>query len=234
MRRILILGASSDIGFELTKQFLKKNYFVIAHYNKNDKGLKKIKSQNLFLFKFDLIKIKKFERFVKKNNIFNKVDIFISLTGYLKIKKISQVNAQDFLNHININYLSNFIITKKILDHMKRKKWGRILYASSIGTKFGGSNNSFVYSLSKFMNEFFPKPLKILTKNNILINTLKIGLTNTKLNKLDKKKNLNRRIKLIPLGRMATINEVVNYIIFLSSDKNTLISNEVINISGGE
>ena len=117
---------------------------------------------------------------------------------------------------------------------MKKKNWGRILYASSIGTKFGGSENSFVYSLSKFMNEFFPRPLRNLTKYNILINTLKIGLTDTKLNKVDKNKNMKKRIKLIPLARMATIKEVVKYIYFLSSNENTLITNEVINISGGE
>ena len=33
---------------------------------------------------------------------------------------------------------------------------------------------------------------------------------------------------------MATIKEVVKYIYFLSSNENTLITNEVINISGGE
>ena len=166
--------------------------------------------------------------------MFNKIDILVSLSGYLKIKKFSQVKIDDFLEHINVNYFSNFLITKKIIAHMKRNNWGRVLYASSIGTKFGGSDNSFVYSLSKFMNEFFPKPIKNLTKYNILFNTLKIGLTNTKLNKIDKNKNLKKRVKLIPLGRMATIREVVNYILFLTTNENTLISNEVINISGGE
>ena len=45
---------------------------------------------------------------------------------------------------------------------------------------------------------------------------------------------MKKRIKLIPLARMATIKEVVKYIYFLSSNENTLITNEVINISGGE
>ena len=84
------------------------------------------------------------------------------------------------------------------------------------------------------MNEFFPKPLRNLTKNNILINTLQIGLTDTKLNKVDKNKNMKKRISLIPLNRMAKIKEVIKYIYFLTSEENSLISNEVINISGGE
>ncbi len=234
MKKILILGASSDIGIELTKYFLVRNYKVVAHLNKNSKDLNKLNNKNLKLFKFDLIKIKEFERFVKKDNIFKDIDIFISLTGYLRLNKISQVKVKDFIDHFSVNYLSNFIVTQRIIQNMKKKNWGRILYASSIGTKFGGSENSFVYSLSKFMNEFFPRPLRNLTKYNILINTLKIGLTDTKLNKVDKNKNMKKRIKLIPLARMATIKEVVKYIYFLSSNENTLITNEVINISGGE
>ena len=96
MKKILILGASSDIGRELTKYFLVRNYKVVAHLNKNSKDLNKLNNKNLKLFKFDLIKIKEFERFVKKDNIFKDIDIFISLTGYLRLNKISQVKVKDF------------------------------------------------------------------------------------------------------------------------------------------
>ena len=234
MKKILILGASSDVGSELVKYYINNNFYVIAHCNKNSKKLKKIKSKNFKIIQFDLKKINNFEKFVKKDKIFNDIDIFVSLTGYLKIKKIKDVNVKDFNDHFNVNYLSNFVITQKIINFMIKKNWGRIVYASSIGTKFGGSNNSFVYSLSKFMNEFFPRPLRNLTKNNILINTLQVGLTDNKLNKIDKNKDMKKRISLIPLNRMAKIKEVIKYIYFLTSEENSLISNEVINISGGE
>lgn len=234
MKKVLILGASSDIGFSLTKKYLNRNYYVYAHYNKNVGKLRKLKKKNLKTINFDLTKINSFEKFVQKSEIFKNLDIFVSLTGYLKLKKIEKSKVKDFFDHINVNYLSNFIVTKKIVNSMKKKGEGRILYASSIGTKFGGSQNSFIYSLSKFMNEFFPRPYRNLTKNNILINTLQIGLTDTKLNKKDKTKDMKKRISLIPLSRMAKIEEVVNYIDFLTSEKNTLIANETINISGGE
>ena len=41
LKKILILGASSDIGKVVVKRFLKDNWNVTAHYNKNDK-LKKL------------------------------------------------------------------------------------------------------------------------------------------------------------------------------------------------
>ena len=117
---------------------------------------------------------------------------------------------------------------------MKKKKWGRVLLASSIGTKFGGGKLTFAYSVSKYLNEFFPSIYKDFYKYNIMINALKIGVTDTKLHFKDKNKNMKRRIKLIPINKMASTYEVAEYIYFLCSEKNTLITNQVINISGGE
>lgn len=54
------------------------------------------------------------------------------------------------------------------------------------------------------------------------------------MNKIDKTINFKKRIKLIPLSRVAKRSEVVSYIYFLTSEKNSLIANQVINISGGE
>ena len=67
-----------------------------------------------------------------------------------------------------------------------------------------------------------------------MINALKIGVTDTKLHFKDKNKNMKKRIKLIPINKMASTYEVAEYVYFLCSEKNTLITNQVINISGGE
>ncbi len=234
-KKILILGASSDIGIETVKYFLKKNWFVTAHFNKNKNQLSQIKSKKLKLIKFDLVKIKSFEKFIKKNsNEISNFDAFISLTGYMKLKKFHKILPSDLIDHFNVNYISNLLIIQKILDKMKKKKWGRILLASSIGTKFGGGNLTMPYSVSKHLNEFFPSIYKNYYKYNIMINALQIGVTDTKLHLKDKKKNMKKRIQLIPIKKMASTNEVAKYIYFLCSVENTLITNQIINISGGE
>ena len=84
------------------------------------------------------------------------------------------------------------------------------------------------------MNEFFPKYLREINYKNIIVNTLQIGLTNTKLIHKDKSKNLKKRIKLIPIKRMASTNEVSGYIFDFFKEENKLITNQTINISGGE
>ena len=233
-KKILILGASSDIGVKVTEKFLNKGWKVIAHYSKNYKNLNAIKDKNLKIFQFDLRNINKFENFVKKNFFFKDIDSFVSLTGYIKSQDFFEINFKSFYDHMNVNYFSNIIILKKILPYMEKKKFGRILLSSSTGVKFGGGQNSSLYSLSKFMNQFFFSVYKKFYKKNVLINTLQIGVTKTKIHFKTPNKNLKKRVKLIPIKRIASVNEVVNYIFFYSSENNTLTTNSIIDITGGE
>ena len=117
---------------------------------------------------------------------------------------------------------------------MIHNKWGRILLTSSIGTSFGGGDKTFLYSLSKFNNEFIPKIFRNKYARYILYNVLKIGVTDTKLHLKIPNKNLKKRINLIPIKRMATTQEVSEKIFSLASEENTLVHGQIINIAGGE
>ena len=119
---------------------------------------------------------------------------------------------------------------------MIRKKFGRILNCSSIGVKFGGGKKTYTYSFSKYASEFIPSDLKKLVKKNILINNLRIGVTDTNLHtKIRGKKNgLNKRVRMIPIKRMANIKEISLYINFLISENNSYQANQTISVSGGE
>ena len=233
-KKIFILGASSDIGYEVVKKFLEDGYVVIGHYHTNKKKLSKIKDSNFSLIKFNLKDINKFEKFIRKNKKLTSVSNFLSLTGYQNSSSIYNFKIKDFYNHINVNYLSNIIFLKYAHKFMLKNNFGRILLSSSIGTKFGGGINTYAYSISKFLNEFIPNEIRKGNRSNVLYNIIQIGLTDTKLLKIDKSKNLKTRIKLIPIKRMAKPLEVANYIYNILNESNSLITNQIINISGGE
>ena len=113
-KTVTILGASSDIGLDLTKKFLKLGYNVNAHYFSNKSKLKKIQSiyrENIRIFRFDLKNIYKWEKFIKKNNYLKRTDIFVSLTGYIDLSKFETFNLKSVYDHLNINYFSSIIIT---------------------------------------------------------------------------------------------------------------------------
>ena len=229
-KRALILGGSSDIGQEVAKYFYKKNWSVTIHYSgKNIKFLKKFKNFKVKFIKSDFIKSNNLSPFLK-----DKFDTVINLVGYINNKSFQKMNINDLINTFKVNTFLPTLIERNLLHGMIKNKWGRILNCSSIGVKFGGGENTYCYSFSKHALEFIPSVYKNLSKKNILINNLRIGVTDTKIHKKIKGKKLKSRIKLIPIGRIAKIQEIVNFIYSLSSEKNTYITGETLTIAGGE
>ena len=162
-----------------------ENWIVVAHFNKNSKKLnelKKIHNENIQLIKLDLKKINNLN-LKKYKKIIQDVDSFVSLTGFLKNNSFNKIDLKNLYDHLNVNFISNIYFINFIMKNMIKKRWGRILLSSSIGTKFGGGNSTYYYSLSKFMNEFIPSEFRRKYAKYILYNVLQIGVTDTKIHK---------------------------------------------------
>ena len=73
-----------------------------------------------------------------------------------------------------------------------------------------------------------------LAKDNILVNTVSPGFTKTELTKrILGEKGIKEVETQIPLGRLATPEEIALTILFLASDLNTYISGQDIVVDGG-
>ena len=229
MKKILILGGNSDIGLQLLKNLTnEENFKIHVHYNK--KFSKKNIQENIKLIKKDLSKINS----KNLNKVFdNNYDIIVNLVGYVSKQSFSNFSIKEVQKTILVNSLVPFMIIRNSLKNMSNNNYGRIINTSSIGVKFGGSINTFSYSLSKHLNEFMPSEIKKLSSKNILYNTVRIGVTDTKFHKKIKNKSIQKRIKLIPLKKMATTRDIAKYIFYLIVENN-FITNEIINITGGE
>ena len=236
-KRVLILGCSSDIGIEIAKIYLKNNFSILAHYYKGNKkffSLIRENQSNIKKIKFNFsTDNKKIENFFKKKDIL-KSDIMINALGEIFETNYEKLSLKDFDRSFKINAYPSIYATSVLGKKMAKKKWGRIVNLGSIGVKFGGGQRNFPYSISKFILEFFPSYTKKWVKQNVLINTIRVGATNTKIHKKLPKKNLKKRAELIPIKRMASSEEIARFIFFIGSNKNTYISHQVIPISGGE
>ncbi len=231
-KNILILGASSDLGISVTKLLIQKNWNVFAHCNANSNRLKKINSNKIKIIKINFLK-KNINNKIKKLKSF-KFDAFLNLVGFIDNKSFEKFDIDNLVKTLKVNSIIPLLIIKKIIKPMLKQKWGRIIQTSSIGVKFGGGKNTFNYSMSKHLNEFVPRDYKDWAKKGLLYNVLRIGTTNTKIHKKINKKNISKRVALIPQKRMAETIEVARYIEFLLSERNTYITGQILSISGGE
>ena len=87
-------------------------------------------------------------------------DILVSNAGYGKrIPDVSDISLEEFDFTMNINLRASFILVKGVVEHMKKQKWGRIIFMSSIAAQGGGINGC---------REFMIIPLKVQTREYVI------------------------------------------------------------------
>ncbi len=135
---------------------------------------------------------------------------------------------------LTINLESAIQIASLVSKSMIKKKSGKIINIGSIWSEISKSKRS-VYSASKAGLVGATRGIAIdLAKYNILVNSISPGFVNTSLTKKNLRKEEIKNIKKdIPLQKFANVDDIANYVIFLSSDLNTYMCGQNILIDGG-
>ena len=236
--RVLVTGANSDIGFEVCKKYLDSGHEVIGLYHKYSNYLDELilkYGENIKIYSVNLSHSDQLSEFIiNHKSSLSKVNVFIHLAAMRKCVEYDNLSAKDLIDHFATNVVSSVMLTQFLSRVMRKNSWGRFVIGSSIGVKFGGSSVTYAYSLSKHASEFFPNAYREWAKDNVFINAIRIGVTNTApVKALGKKKNKSRA-DLIPMKRFADPDEIANEIYHLGSINNTFITGQVITVSGGE
>jgi len=232
---ILVTGASSDIGLETIKLLLKKNDLVWGICKSNLSKLENLKKQypkNLFLSKYDFLQLDELNSYINELKKFkHRIKSFISLASIRNTVEYGKISISDLMEHYTVNTIPQVLTIQELGNTMSDHGYGRIVIGSSIGIKFGGSNSSYCYSLTKLASELLPKISKNWVASNVLSNVVRIGVTDTFSMRSE---DLSLRSNFIPIKRPANPNEIANFLVWLGSNENTYISHQIIPISGGE
>jgi len=237
MPSVFITGASSDIGLAIAKRYLDAGYHLFGHYRTENPALQALAEcyENVTLANGDFSTLESLEDFISENRArVHACDVLINVAGGFFAGGFQALNAETFFAAIKTNAWPTFRIIQEVAPHMQERGWGRIVNIGSIGVKFRGGSNSFNYAMSKHLVEFIPNDFKKWAADNVFINTLRVGVTNTKFHQRDPSKHLNDRAKMIPAARAASPEDIARAVYFYGSDQNGFATGETIAIAGGE
>jgi NAD(P)-dependent dehydrogenase (short-subunit alcohol dehydrogenase family) len=187
----------------------------------------------------------------KAVNRFDKIDILVhcaAIRGPVTTP-IIDLAEEDWKMVIDTNLNGSFLLAKAVAKNMvARGKPGKILLVASMGG-VKGMPGSAAYCASKFGVIGLVKTLALeLAKYKINVNAINPGAVATNLRdryhkemaeaeKIDieaaRQNDYQKQSAGIPLGRVATTEEIANLVLFLVSDQSSYITGEAINISGG-
>lgn len=131
---------------------------------------------------------------------------------------------------LNVNAIFN--TSKAVIPYMKKQKDGVILNTSSMVSIYG-QPSGVGYPASKFAVNGLTKSLaRELAQDNIRVNAVAPGITNTDMVASLPKEMIEPLIKTIPLGRIGEPRDIANAFLFLASDMASYITGVVLSVDG--
>lgn len=179
-----ITGASSGIGEEICKQLANKNFLIVLSARSEEK-LNAVKnelknSNEHLILPLDLENIQNESVLVDKVvNHFGRIDYLFNCGGLSQRAEAAETSIDVDRKIMEINYFGTVILTKAVLQQMRKQQSGHLIAISSIAGKFGFYLRS-AYSASKHaLHGFFESLLLEEAKNNISVTIACPGKINT-------------------------------------------------------
>lgn len=215
MKRVLLTGGSGEIGRAITLRFQQADYHLITPTRAE----------------LDLGQLTGIEELI---NDIPAVDAFIHCAGMNVPKPFTEIPVADFEQTLTVNAFAFFHLCQALVKQKKMKQNGHVLAISSIYGDISRKGR-FSYTASKYCLNGMVKNLALeLGPQRIKVNALAPGFVETSLTRRNNSaETIAQMQKAIPLGHLATVEDIAKIAYFLASEENSYINGQIIIADGG-
>lgn len=160
-------------------------------------------------------------------------DVLVNNAGITRDGLSFAMPMENWQDVINVNLTGPFVINQIVSYDMIHKKHGSIINMASISGVHGeaGQVN---YSASKAGLIGMTKALaKEIGKRKVRVNAVAPGFIETEMTEAVPEELRKEWLKIIPMNRAGSVEEVADVCLFLASDLSTYVTGQVIGVDGG-
>ncbi len=241
-KTIVITGGAGGLGSSMSK-LLAANGAVICIFDldtqKGEETVQEILSSGgkASFKKVDLVKENDWKAAMEEVLAeTGRVDVLVNNAGINIRKPIEEMTIDEWNTMMNVNTGSSFLGCKYAIPIMRRQGGGAIINTSSVCGLIGHKYTPEAYTATKGAVTLLTKAIAArYAKDGIRCNSIHPSTVDTPLVKEmfrdpEKKK---QRLEEVPLGRLATAEDVANAVLYLASEEAKFINGIALPIDGG-
>jgi 3-oxoacyl-[acyl-carrier protein] reductase len=228
-RIVLVTGGSRGIGLAVARRFAAAGDRVAVTYRSSDPP------EGLFGVKCDVTSSTDVDGAFKaiEEHFGGPVEVLVSNAGVNKDMLLLRMSEADFAGVIDANLTAAFRVVKRATQGMLRARRGRIILMSSVVGLLGSAGQA-NYAASKAGLVGFARSLaRELGSRSITVNVVAPGPVDTDMTAALGDKRLAELTAAVPLGRVATADEIAGTVLFLASPDAAYNTGAVIPVDGG-
>jgi 3-oxoacyl-[acyl-carrier protein] reductase len=241
-RVAVVTGASRGIGRAVAERLAQLGAHVVVNYVRDEVAANQVVSLvrengvDAIAVKADISTLSGAHDLVAQTIAhFQRLDFLICNAGIWEGAPVESMSESMWDRTLEINLKGTWTVCREAIPHMKDRRSGRIVVVSSTAGQRGEAYYS-NYAASKGGQISFAKALSTeLAPYGITVNAVAPGWVETELSG-EPLANAERRREIesaIPLGRVASADDIAWPIIFLCSEWARHITGEVLNVNGG-
>ena len=240
---ILLTGASSAIGSAIARNLAKKNISLALHYNHGSQRIRSLaeelvsKGCQTETFQCELTADNAPKELADRvNDRLGSPMVLINNAGAVFGREVLEnLSVDSWRQTFRLNAEVPFFLARELIPAMQKARYGRIINISSIGVKYGGSQNTLHYASSKGALETLSQGMsRLLAHDGISVNVVRPGFTKSNFHKELGDSQIESRIKMIPMGRSILPEETAAAVSYLLSPEASSVTGQTLSVSGGD
>ena len=242
-KTILITGGAGGLGFAMTEVLLKNKANVVMLDVASDAGNEKLEELKragydaVSFMQIDVTKEEDWKRVVDASvERYGRIDVLVNNAGINIRKPIEEMNISEWNTMMSVNTGSVFLGCKYVIPIMKKQGGGAIINTSSVCGLVGHKYTPEAYTASKGAVTLLTKAVASryarfgIRCNSIHPSTVDTPLVQTLFKDPARKAE---RLGEVPLGRLCSVQDVANAVLFLSGDEAAFINGLAMTVDGG-
>src|SRR5438105_3736981 len=164
---------------------------------------------------------------------FGKIDILVNNAGITRDQLVMRMKRADWDAVLNTNLTSAYVCIQQVIGSMLKQRWGRIINVTSIFGQIGQAGQANYAASKAGLIGLTMAIAREVASRNITCNAVAPGFIETAMTSGFTDEFKQNALKMIPLGRVGTPEDVAQAVRFLASDESSYITGHVLNVNGG-